>query len=326
MSTTTTAGPLRLLEQARAAMGVESVENALRIVDDRAAAVRGSLSADSEHVRALVADVVSTLHVPTDLGAQIVASRRANEESAAEAEVLTVAQTRLVAELQRVHRQNADAGLAVLADELARITTSAREVFAQMGPQVHDPITAIEHDQASGWRQVTLLAGQHLEVREAQRIVTTAALTTTARPDEISDAARDAVDLVGHVRDAGTHVDLVAQANAMRRRHMPTRTTGLMSNDQRPLDDVALPWLALDPVQALRFLVGPDLSPWVPSIAQLRAARATLDEAVKARRAEDATAEEAAEAEYWKERGQEPATGGPAARRNMLQRVRPRVG
>jgi len=267
-----------LLEKARAAMrGRAEIEAGLADVTTRLRRARAAARPEEDVLDAAFEAVIAGQEVPADVADRVLTIRRSNESAFAEAGVLGPLEHRLREQLLAVHRRRADDGLNVLATELHAVLTAAGPVLAELGSNVDDAASAIEADRVVQWREATALAERYDELRRAQRVLVSAAVSPQAHvSDRVSPEARSLVDDFGIVRDAGLHYPEVGTGvnrSEVRTGEVRIFSGRLVTSDHSDRPARACPWLTGDPVADLRFVTRADVQPWVPAINELTGAR-----------------------------------------------------
>ena len=277
-SMTTLATPRPLLELARAAMpelaevgtGLSGIEAALARLDRDG-------QPEWAAVDDAVADVLAGLPIPDDLGSRVLTVRKANEATGVHVQALTRLRERLHVHQRHIQVKYADRALHVVSSELDAVLTAARPVLGELG-SVATADAAIKAGRADEWRTVGDLGARYVELRAVQLQLTEGALNPDNRVD------RD-VDLLvtdhGYVRDADQLDDAVGTDPRQPRvdPQVMLTTPGAPGIDTRP-------WNTGYGLADLRYAGRRDVSPWVPSIAELTGARAEF----QARRRETAQA------------------------------------
>jgi hypothetical protein len=159
-----------ILTRARDAMpGLTAADKAL--VEVRAAMMQAAkpvrvIDANAP-IEAAVGALLDGKPIPVDLGEQLLAVDDAQRRIQAKLRGLSTIQEHLIARRQDIRREQVDAGLAVLADELEDVIAKARPVAAALG-QIRDAQTAIDANLAPEWQTIRGLAARHAELRQAQ--------------------------------------------------------------------------------------------------------------------------------------------------------------
>jgi len=291
-STDATEDTRPLLERARSGMrGLAEVETALSEVAVRLRQARGAVRPEEAVVDVALTAVVAGETVPDDLGDRVLEIRHSNEAQLAEAQVLGPLERRLRERLLAVHREQADAALAVLRAELGALLSQARPVLAELGSNVDSADAAISADRVQQWRHAVALAARYDEVRQAQRVLVSAVVSPESHvSDRVSREARAAVDDYGTVVDADRHYPEVGtDVNRSEVRIGETRIfSGRLvtsAHTDRPLRP--RPWFTGDALTDLRFVCRADVEAWLPTVRQLTGARDEHEQ----RRQDDARAE-----------------------------------
>lgn len=280
--TTTTDTPVPLLRQARDAMpGRAAIVAALDAVDPRIRRVRASGRPEfDEAIGHALSRVLAGEPTPDDLGARVIDVRRANEAALAELQALDGLAQRLRERLRDTNVEQVDPALAVLAAVLDALLDEARPVLAALG-DVPDPGAAIERGVVEPWREATRLAERYAELRQAQGVVTSAAISppdsvSAGLTDRISPDTRWLVGDYGHVKDAARHGTVgSAAANRADQYTSGTRVVGgrVVQTTRTEKPARSRPWLTDDGLADLRFILGDGVEPWVPTVRELTAAR-----------------------------------------------------
>jgi len=264
-SMTTIASLAPLLERARSAMPGHAVtEAALSEIQ----AALSQLDRDGQPEWAAVddamADVLAGLPVPDDLGSRVLATRGANEATGVAVQALTRLNERLHVHRRQVEVKHVDAALRVVSGELDAVLTMARPVLARLG-NIDSADAAIAGGLVDDWRAAGDLGSQYAQVRTVQLRLTEGALN----PDDRVD--RDVALLVldhGWVRDAD---QLDAAVGTDPRQPRVEHPELLLTAPGAP---VTRPWNTGSGPADLRYACHRDVSPWVPSLAELTGARA----------------------------------------------------
>jgi hypothetical protein len=278
-----------ILVRAREAMtGLAAADAAIaQVRAEMLAAVKpGGAVNQTPVIQATVTALLDGQPVPADLGDQLVAVEDAQRATQARLRGLTTIRDHLTARRQDIRRTQVDAGLTVLATELAAVITEARPIAAKLGP-IRDAQAAIDAGLSAEWQQIRELAARHAELRQAQLILTQDALHPSDNPTTvttvISRDVRDLVEAHGYIRNTADHP---AVPNS-RIRETGADPTGFGVDIDGTLIGVphtstaTPPWLDDDPITALAFLAGPAAEPWVPTLRQLTQTR---DAAIAAKR------------------------------------------
>lgn len=266
-----------LLEKARSAMhGLAEIETGLADVTTRLRQARASVRPEEAVLDVALAAVLAGDPVPPDVGAQVLAIRRGNEAAMAEAQALGPLERRLRERLLALHRERADDALAVLRAELDTVISQAGPVLAELN-DVDSADTAITADRVEEWRQAVALSARYGELRQAQRVLVSAAVTPqTHISDRVSPDARALVDDYGIARDADSHHPTVgtgSDGGEVRLSGSRIFTGRIVTDAHTDRPARPRPWLTGDGVADLHFLARPDVAPWVPTVAQLTGAR-----------------------------------------------------
>lgn len=300
-----------ILDRARAQMDLESLEAQLRELMIKRAARFPQTRSDAEIIGEVAREVATSGTLPDGIGARMLALRDERDVAGWEVAVLRQAEGHVTARLRARHRDNADAGLTVLADELAEILDVARPVLDALC-NVGDADAAIRAKVTDAWEQAAQLAERHDEVRVAQGFLLSAALVDGAGSgpvrDEVTPKVRALLDSFGIVRDAEQHHGpiVAGHLDALRLAEGgPDSGKVNILTGERLVDQAGrAPWLAPNPLDVLRFLVRPDVRPWVPSVAELLAERDRAVEQYRQQQAESgAERDHQAEAERWAQSG-----------------------
>ncbi len=284
-----------LLDLARDAVpGVAEVAAALPAVDAALTAARARPGRSEVAPVEDAADaVLAGKPVPADLGAHVREAQEDNRTATAHVEALIRLRGQLLYRRRDALAQHVDAGLAVLADQLEHLLSEARPVAAKLDG-VRDADAAIAAGTVAEWTRFRALADRHTELREAQATLLTDTLHPPDTPRASTVATRDVRALVaahGTVADAAElypdglpevvpqEDTIAANVRIVNGRVVTTATT------TRP--EAAPPWLG-SPVDALAYLATPDARPWVPSLADLLAARDAAAEAKRKQRQQEA--------------------------------------
>jgi len=266
-----------LLEKARSAMhGLAEIETGLADVTTRLRQARASVRPEEAVLDVALAAVLAGDPVPPDVGAQVLAIRRGNEAAMAEAQALGPLERRLRERLLALHRERADDALAVLRAELDTVISQAGPVLAELN-DVDSADAAIAADRVEEWRQAVAMAAQYDELRRAQRILVSAAVTPqTHMSDRVSPEARALVDDYGVVRDADSHHPAVGTgANGGEVRLSESRIFSgrivVTAHTDAPV--TPRPWLTGDTIIDMRFVTRDDVRAWVPRVRELTGAR-----------------------------------------------------
>jgi len=266
-----------VLARARAAMhGRAETETALSEVAVRLRQARGAVRPEEAVVDVALAAVLAGEKVPADVGPQVLKIRRSNETAWAEAGVLGPLERRLQERLLALHRERADDALDLLATELGTLLAAATPVLDVLDG-VNDADDAIAADRVEPWRQAVALSARYGELRRAQRILVSAAVTPQPHlSDRVSPEARALVDDFGHVVDAGLHyLELGTDVNRSEVRTGEVRIFSgrLVTSDHTDRPARPRPWLTGDVLDDLRFVCRADVRAWVPTLGQLGDAR-----------------------------------------------------
>jgi hypothetical protein len=168
--TTATTEDRPIIIRARAAMpGLDAADAAVTLVrNEMLAAVRPGHAVDANApIANAVAELLAGKPVPADLGEQLVAIEDAQRRTQARLRGLGSIRDHLVARRQDLRREQVDAGLAVLATELAAVITKARPVAAALGA-IRDAQAAIDAGLAAQWQTIRELAARYEQLRQAQ--------------------------------------------------------------------------------------------------------------------------------------------------------------
>ena len=268
-----------ILERARSAMsGLTTVEAAIRAVVEQLHETRSAVQPEDAVVEHALGALLTGGEVPDDIADRVIEIRRRNEVAMARAQILGPLEQRLQERLVAAHRHQADAGLAVLAVELADILNEARPVLAELHG-VDDAADAIDANRVQPWRQAIKLVERHVELRGAQRVITAAALDPPDRAratTRVSPEIRNLIDNFGFVRDPAYHYPELGGSDRTEARTGTVKIfRGRVVSDSHTDAPVRpRPWLTGDSLADLRFLAGSDVSAWVPQLAALTEARA----------------------------------------------------
>jgi len=266
-----------LLEKARSAMrGLHAVETGLADVTTRLRQARATVRPEEAVLDVALDAVLAGDPVPDDVGAQVLKIRRSNEMAFASAGILGPLERGLRERLLAVHRERADDALQVLAVELRTLLAEAAPVLGQLDG-VNDADDAIAADRVQPWRQAVAMAARYAELRQAQRILVSAAVTPQSHTsDRVSGEARALVDDFGHVVDADRHYPEVGtDVNRSEVRIGESRIFAgrLVTSDHSDRPVRPRPWLTGDVITDLRFACRADVRAWVPVINELTRAR-----------------------------------------------------
>ena len=266
-----------VLARARAAMhGRAETETALSEVAVRLRQARGAVRPEEAVVDVALAAVLAGEKVPADVGPQVLKIRRSNETAWAEAGVLGPLERRLQERLLALHRERADDALDLLATELGTLLAAATPVLDVLDG-VNDADDAIAADRVEPWRQAVALSARYGELRRAQRILVSAAVTPQPHlSDRVSPEARALVDDYGVVRDADSHHPAVGTgANGGEVRLSESRIFSgrivVTAHTDAPV--TPRPWLTGDTIIDMRFVTRDDVRAWVPRVRELTGAR-----------------------------------------------------
>ena len=267
-----------LLEKARAAMrGRAEIEAGLADVTTRLRRARAAARPEEDVLDAAFEAVIAGQEVPADVADRVLTIRRSNESAFAEAGVLGPLEHRLRERLLALHRERVGDALNVLATELDAVLTAAGPVLAELGSNVDDAASAIEADRVVQWREATALAERYDELRRAQRVLVSAAVSPQAHvSDRVSPEARSLVDDFGIVRDAGLHYPEVGTGvnrSEVRTGEVRIFSGRLVTSDHSDRPARARPWLTGDVITDLRFVCRADVRAWLPTVAQLTGTR-----------------------------------------------------
>ena len=265
-SMTTTASPAPLMERARAAMpGLAEIETGLSGIEAALSRIDRDDQPEWDAVDTVLADVLAGLPVPDDLGSRVLTVRKANEATGVAVQALTRLRERLHVHQRQIEVKHVDAALKVVSAELDAVLTMARPVVAQLG-SINSGDAAITSGLVDEWRAARDIGGRYTEVRAIQLRITEDAMN----PDNLAD--RDVALLVldhGWVRDADQLDDAVGTDPRQPRVDHPQL---MLTAAGAPID--TRPWNTGDRLADLHFVCRRDVSPWVPSIAELTSARA----------------------------------------------------
>ena len=265
-SMTTTASPAPLMERARAAMpGLAEIETGLSGIEAALSRIDRDDQPEWDAVDTVLADVLAGLPVPDDLGSRVLTVRKANEATGVAVQALTRLRERLHVHQRQIEVKHVDAALKVVSAELDAVLTMARPVVAQLG-SINSGDAAITSGLVDEWRAARDIGGRYTEVRAVQLRITEDAMN----PDNLAD--RDVALLVldhGWVRDADQLDDAVGTDPRQPRVDHPQL---MLTAAGAPID--TRPWNTGDRLADLHFVCRRDVSPWVPSIAELTSARA----------------------------------------------------
>jgi len=255
-----------LLELARAAMPeLAEVETGLIGIDAALSRIDRDGQPEWEPVDTALADVLAGLPIPDDMGSRVLTVRKANEATGVAVQALTRLRERLHVHQRQIQVKYADRALHVVAADLGDVLTLARPVLARLG-SVNSGDAAITSGLVDEWRAARDIGGRYTEVRAVQLRITEDAMN----PDNLAD--RDVALLVldhGWVRDADQLDDAVGTDPRQPRVDHPQL---MLTAAGAPID--TRPWNTGDRLADLHFVCRRDVSPWVPSIAELTSARA----------------------------------------------------
>jgi len=264
--TTTTTDTRPLLELARAAMpGLAEIETGLSGIEAALSRIDRDGRPEWDPVDAVLPDVLAGLPIPGDLGSRVLAVRKANEATGLDVQALTRLRERLHVHQRQIEVKHVDAALKVVSAELDAVLTMARPVVARLG-SINSGDAAITSGLVDEWRAARDIGGRYTEVRAVQLRITEDAMN----PDNLAD--RDVALLVldhGWVRDADQLDDAVGTDPRQPRVDHPQL---MLTAAGAPID--TRPWNTGDRLADLHFVCRRDVSPWVPSIAELTSARA----------------------------------------------------
>lgn len=285
MPRTTTATPevdtRPLITRARHAMpGFTTADSAIDALDAYVRSLREMSDDAIAHVGPDVADELLEAAGPVDwssfeLGKRARDLTAERERITAERAALVRLRAELVTRRQDAAIDGADHALAVVRAELETVLQHARPVFAALDG-IRTAQAAIDADLITEWRQALDLAGRYTAVRNTQRSLVRE--LKQHHLDEIDEEIGDRtrlgfetrvlIDVHGYVANAAELVELTAE-------HRAGRT-----------DD--LPWLIDQPLDALAYVLRPEVQPWLPSMGELGAARADHDASLRVLRDESA--------------------------------------
>ena len=255
-----------LLERARATMpGLAEIEAALSGIEAALSRIDRDGRPEWDAVDAVLPDVLAGLPIPGDLGSRVLAVRKANEATGLDVQALTRLRERLHVHQRQIEVKHVDAALKVVSAELDAVLTMARPVVARLG-SINSGDAAITSGLVDEWRAARDIGGRYTEVRAVQLRITEDAMN----PDNLAD--RDVALLVldhGWVRDADQLDDAVGTDPRQPRVDHPQL---MLTAAGAPID--TRPWNTGDRLADLHFVCRRDVSPWVPSIAELTSARA----------------------------------------------------
>jgi len=278
--TSTTHDARPVLARARAAMpGLAEIEAALAGIEAALARIDRDGRPEWDVLDAVLPDVLAGRSIiPDDLGARVLAVRKANEATGVHVQALTRLRERLHVHQRETQVRHADAALDVVSTELTAVLTVARPVLVQLG-NIDSADTAIKAGRVDEWRATGDLAARYTELRAAQLRLAEDALNPDNRADR--DVALLVVDH-GYVRDADRHDDAVGTDPRQPVDHPQLMLTAAGA----PAIAATRPWSTGSGLADLHFVCRRGVQPWVPSIAELTGARAEL----QARRRETARA------------------------------------
>jgi len=265
-----------ILARARASMsGLTTVEAAITGVAERLRQARASVRPEEDVAELALSAVLAGDPVPDDLADRVLKIRSDNESAFAEAGVLGPLEHRLREQLLALHRDRADDALAVLRAELDTVISQAGPVLAELGA-VDSADAAIGADRVVSWRQAGALTARYGELRQAQRVLVSAAVSPqTHISDRVSPEARAVVDDFGHVVDAGSHYPEVGTGvnrAEVRTGEVRIFSGRLVTSDYSDRPVRPRPWLSGDVITDMRFVCRADVRPWVPTVAELTGA------------------------------------------------------
>jgi len=266
-----------ILGRARSAMsGLTTVEAAIRAVVEQLRQARATVRPEEDVAELALSAVLAGDPVPDDLAARVLAIRRSNETAFAEAGVLGPLEHRLREQLLALHRDRVDDALAVLGAELDTVISQAGPVLAELGA-VDSADAAINAERVAQWRQAVALSARYGELRQAQRVLVSAAVTPqTHLSDRVSAEARALVDDFGTVVAAGAHYPEVGTGvnrTEVRTGEVRIFSGRLVTSDHSDRAARPRPWLTGDDLVDLRFACRADVREWVPTIKALTDAR-----------------------------------------------------
>lgn len=269
-----------LLEAARAAIpGLAEITAALPAVDALITAARGATQDELDVVDEALTAVLGGKPVPDDLGDQVLGQRRRNERAHAALQSLHRLRDQLKEAHLRAHADRVDPALAYLAGELSTLLGQARAALADLGP-ASSAQAAIDAGVADAWTRAQRVSGRYDELRRAQAVLLSAALTPLdlRRVSDIpTREAQTMVTTYAAVRDYGELYPPTVMGGEVTvrssRNGMPTSETFRRPESPPGAAPPPPPWPTGDTLQDLSYLTSDQAQPWVPSMAELHAAR-----------------------------------------------------